>query len=192
MNMIKVMLWRFEQGLGTFTMLLVKWSYETGHFRHLSNHIFGVRNFGNTKPMRVILLFKTFEISNRFPKWTKNWEKVFCFCDNCIWIGIVKFFLWRTRYISSPANVLTSSPKIFHVNKRDLFQLSFLWQWSMNMKKVPLCWFQQCFGRFTMLLAEGFSEMGLFRHLSNHVFSVRNLGNTKAVRVISFFKMVKI
>ena len=30
-------------------MLLVKWSYETGHFRHLSNHIFGVHNFGNTK-----------------------------------------------------------------------------------------------------------------------------------------------
>ena len=30
--------------------------------------------------------------------------------------------------------------------------------------------FQQCFDQFTMLLIESFSETGLFRHLSNHVF----------------------
>ena len=30
--------------------------------------------------------------------------------------------------------------------------------------------FEQCFGPFIMLLVEGSSETGLFRHLSNHVF----------------------
>ena len=140
MNMIKVTWCRFEQCLGRFTMLLVEESYETGLLRHLSNNIFGVRNFGNAKPMRVIVFFKTCKISNRFEKWTKNWEKVFCFCDNCIWIAIIKLFLWRRKYISSPANVLTSTPKIFHVSNGDFFQLSFLWQWSMNMNmKVLWC-----------------------------------------------------
>ena len=68
-----------------------------------------------------------------FKNAAKNWEKVFCFWDNCIWIGIVKLSLWRTRYFSSAANVLRSSPKILHVNKRDLFQLTWLgsdwWIW---------------------------------------------------------------
>ena len=35
-------------------MLLVDGSSETGLFRYLSNHVFGVRNFGNTKSMTVI------------------------------------------------------------------------------------------------------------------------------------------
>ena len=63
----------------------------------------------------------------------KNWEKLFSFSDNCISIGIVKLSLLRTGYFSSAANVLTSSPKIWHVNKRDFFQLNFLgsdrWIW---------------------------------------------------------------
>ena len=64
----------------------------------------------------------------------RNWEKVFCFWDNCIWIGIVKLSLLRTGYFSSTANVLTSSPKIWDIKKRDFFQLYFLvsdqWIWS--------------------------------------------------------------
>ena len=58
-------------------MLLVKWSYETGHCRHLSNHIFGVRNFGNTKPMRVIFFFKTFKISDGLQNGPKIEKKLF-------------------------------------------------------------------------------------------------------------------
>ena len=47
-------------------MLLVEGSYEMGLFRHLSNHVLGVRNFGNTKSMRVIFFFQTFKISATF------------------------------------------------------------------------------------------------------------------------------
>ena len=63
----------------------------------------------------------------------KNWEKVFCFWDNCVWIGIVKLSLLRRGYFSSAVNVLKSSPKIWHVKNRDFFQLSRLggeqWIW---------------------------------------------------------------
>ena len=57
-----------------------------------------------------------------FKNSARNWEKVFCFRDNCIWIGIVKLSLLRTGYFSSVANVLTSSRKIWHFNKRDFFE----------------------------------------------------------------------
>ena len=66
------------------------------------------------------------------------------------------------------------------------------WQWSMNMIKVKLCRFEPCLGTFTMLIVDGYYEMGLFRHLCNYVFRVRNFGNTEGVRVISFSKMRKI
>ena len=38
------------------------------------------------------------------------------------------------------------------------------------MVKVLSFLFQQCFAPFTMLLVEGSSETGLFRHLYNHIF----------------------
>ena len=55
-----------------------------------------------------------------------KWEIFFCFWDNWIWIGIVKVSLLRTGYLSSAANLLTPSPKILHVNKRNFFQLNCL------------------------------------------------------------------
>ena len=58
-------------------MLLVKGSSETELFMHLSNHVFGVLNFGNTKAMRVIFFFKTFKVSARLQKSSKNLEKLF-------------------------------------------------------------------------------------------------------------------
>ena len=54
-----------------------------------------------------------------FKNAAKNSEKVFCFCDNFIWIGIVKLSLLRKRYFSSTTNVLKSRPKILHVNNWD-------------------------------------------------------------------------
>ena len=42
------------------------------------------------------------------------------------------------------------------------------------MVKVVWSRFQQCFVPLTVLLLERYSEMGLFRHLFNHGFRVRN------------------
>ena len=60
----------------------------------------------------------------------RNEEKVFGFCVNCAWIGIVKLSLLRSGYFSSAANVLTSSPKIWYVNKGDSFQLNWIFSYQ--------------------------------------------------------------
>ena len=204
MNILKVLWRRFQQYLGTFTMLLVQGSSETALFRNLSDSVFGVRNFENTISVRVNFFSKHLKFNINFQKSTKACKNVFCFCDNCIWIGIAKLFLLRTGYLSSAANVLTSSTNILHVtilvllvntlaaDENALFQTNFTWEWSLNMIKVLWCRFQQCLGTLPMLLVERSSETGHFRHLSNHVFGVRKFRNTKVMRVTFFFKMFKI
>ena len=53
---------------------------------------------------------------------------------NFIWIGMVKLYLLRNGYFSLAANVLTSSPKIWHVNKRRFRPVNWFgsdqWIWS--------------------------------------------------------------
>ena len=120
-NMIQVMSCRFQQCLGTFTILLVEGTSATGHFRHLSYHVFRVRNLGNTKGIRLIFFSKRWKFQIDFKNAAKIWGNVFCFSDNRFWIGIVKLFQLRTGYFSSVPNVLTRSPRIWHVNKRDFF-----------------------------------------------------------------------
>ena len=100
---------------------------------------------------------------------------MFCFWDKCISIGIVKLSLLRTGYLSSPANVLTRSPR-FYMSIR-LFPTQFPFQWPMNMIKVLWCRFQQCLDPFTILLFKVSSETGFFRHLSGYVFGVCNYEN---------------
>ena len=121
-----MLLGKFQQWFGTFTMLLVKGSSKTALFRHWPDFVFGVRNFGNTKVMRVIFFSKYLKFNLDFKKGAKKWEKLFCFSDNWIWIIIVKLSLLRTGYYSSAANVLISSTKNLLVNKRDFFQLNWL------------------------------------------------------------------
>ena len=150
-----------------------------GLFRHLSNHVFGVRNFRNTKFLRIIFFSsKCSRFNVDFKNAEKNREKVSCFWDICISIGIVKFSLLRTGYLTLAANVLRSSPKILIVNK--LTHLP--WKWSIKMIKVVSCRLQQCYGPFTKLLLDASSETRLFRHLSNHVFGVRNFRSRKSMR----------
>ena len=68
---------RFQQWFGMFTMLLVDGSSETGLFRHLSDHVFGGLNFGNTKSMRVIFFPKYLKFILDFKNEAKKREKVF-------------------------------------------------------------------------------------------------------------------
>ena len=125
-NMIKVLWCTFQPWLGKFIMLLLEGSPETRFFRHLSGYDFAVRNFKITKSMRVSFLSKCSKFNLDIKIDARNAEKGFCFWDNCIWIGIVKLSLLRRGYFSSAANVLTSSPKIWHVNKADCFQLNWI------------------------------------------------------------------
>ena len=85
----------------------------------------------------------------------KNSQKVFCFWDNCIWIGIVILSLLRTGYFSLAANVLTSSPKISHVNKRDFFQRNFLCSdWGISARCCDSC-FSSAYPRLPCCLSKG-------------------------------------
>ena len=81
-----------------------------------------------------IFVSKCLEFNLDFKNTAKNWEKVFSFSDNSIRTGIVKFSLLKRGYFSSASNVLTSSTKILHVNKRDFFQLNWAgndhWIWQ--------------------------------------------------------------
>ena len=79
LNMIKMLWCRFQQCFGTFTMLLVKGSSETILFRHWSDHVFGERNFGNRKFMRVIFFVWIFKIFYRFQKFSKRLRKSILF-----------------------------------------------------------------------------------------------------------------
>ena len=53
-------------------------------------------------------------------------KKFFYVLDNWISIGCVKMPLLRREYLSSAINVLTNSPKMFHMTKRDFLKLNFL------------------------------------------------------------------
>ena len=59
-------------------MLLVEGSSQAGLFRHLDDHVFGVRNYGNAKSMRVIFFFsKYLKFITHFKNGAKNSEKFF-------------------------------------------------------------------------------------------------------------------
>ena len=62
----------------------------------------------------------------------------------------------------------------FACQQERVFITQLSWQWPMNMARVLWCRFQPCLGTFTMLLFERLSKTGLFRHLSNHFYEVRN------------------
>ena len=76
--------------------------------------------------MRESFLSKCSKFHLEFGIAARNREKVFCFWDNCIWIGTVKLSLLRRWYFSSAANVLKSSTNIWYANSRDFFQLNLL------------------------------------------------------------------
>ena len=103
-----------------------QWVFSSVNFYTFINDVCGVRNLGNTKSIRVIFFVKMFKTYFRFRKCRIKFRKSFCFWYNCISIGIVKFSLLRTGYLPLAANVLTRSPKIWHVTKRDFFQLNCL------------------------------------------------------------------
>ena len=111
MNKIKLLWCRYQESLATLTRSFFEGYSETERFRRISDYVFGGRNFGKTKSMRVIFFPKIFKIYSRLWECSKKHSKSFCFWDNCIWIGIIKFSLLITRKFWSAANVLTRSPK---------------------------------------------------------------------------------
>ena len=78
------------------------------------------------KPKSSSFFSKRSKCQIRFKNAAKSSEKLFCFYDNCIWIGFVKLSLLRTGYFSWVGNVLARSIKIWHDNKREFFEHNLL------------------------------------------------------------------
>ena len=135
-SMINLLWFKFQQCLGQFTMLLSETSSETGVFRHLSNHVFRVYISEIQNLWGSSFFSKCLKFIVDFENAAKNSEKVFCFLDNCIWIGINKVSQLRRGYLPCTANMLTNCPKISHVNKRNVLQLNWLgsdqWIWERS------------------------------------------------------------
>ena len=161
-----------EQCFGPFITSLFKASSQMGLFRHLFNHVFQRTEVEKYISLKVIFYFKMFNIEFKFRKLKKKIKKktFFCFWDNFIWKCSYKFSLWRREYLLSAVNGLTKSRKILQYHSERHFQPELLAEESINMVKIQSFRFQQCFRPFIMLLLEMSSKMGLFRHLSNHVF----------------------
>ena len=122
----------------------------------------------------------------------KKSAKIVGFKDNCIWIGDHNCTQSRTRYLSLAVNVLRNTPKIEHITKGDIFQVSV----SHSDEKV---WWKCSYADFTRLwvsltcwlskefLKRCFSKSGLTKS-----FTVCNFGNKVTRTIIFFFKMFKI
>ena len=86
--------------------------------------------------------------------------------------------------------MLKSSPEIWYVNERDNFNsidLAVINEYD----KLAVMQILTVLGTFTLLLVKGFSETGLFRHLSEYVFRVRNFEITKSMRASFLSKCSK-
>ena len=137
--------------------------------------------------MRVFFLWKCSKFDVNLKNIENNWQKSFCLRDKCIWIGCVKLPLLRREYLSSAVNVLTNNLQIFHVTKRDSFQLSYLhsdqwiWEscchWDSNrvLARLPRCLSRSPLKR---------DFLGIYLTTS---LGVRYFRDTSAMRVIFFF-----
>ena len=117
MNVIRVLWCRIQQCFGMFTILLLEASSETGLLRDLFKHVLKVVISEIQKLWGWSFFSKYSKFNLDFKNAGKNWEKKCFFWDNCIWIGIIKLSLLRTRYFSSVANV---SPR-FGMSLREAF-----------------------------------------------------------------------
>ena len=140
-----------------------------------------VCNFENTSEMRIIFCWKYWSLNPDFKDPETNSENLFCFWDNCIWIGCLKLSLLRREYLSSAANMVTNIPPS---------QLPS--QWSINVAKGVRLRFQQCL----VPLPCSFSKCALKREFWDIYFTtyfrVRNFGKASALRVMFLSKMFKI
>ena len=127
------MWWKFEKCLGTFTILLVKASSETELFRNFCDYVFGFRNFENGKSIGVTFWSKCLKFNLDFKHLAKKSEIVFCFWDNCIWIGIVKLSLLIREIFSNSINLTV-------INKYDKEEVMPIWTVLGHVYHVAFRW----------------------------------------------------
>ena len=135
--MVKVVRLRFQNCFFPLTILLVEWSSEAGLFRHFLTTFFDSIISDMTQLWRTSFFWKCLKFNLEFKR---DWEIVFCFSDNGIWIFCLKLSLLRRKGSSSAVHVLTNSLKILHIPKRDFLQLETL-ELSLFSVEMTQIWF---------------------------------------------------
>ena len=120
LELVKTLSLRLNQCFGLFTMTPVEKSSQRGAFRHLSKHIFRGRKFRKYISSEGHLFFwKCSKFNANSKNAEKNWQKMFCFWDKCIWIVCIHLSLLLREYVSLAVNVLRKGLKNFHESKSD-------------------------------------------------------------------------
>ena len=106
-NMLKLLLCRFQHGLGHLACWMSKSVLKRGFLDIYLTASFAIRNFGNTSAKRIIIFFfKISKIWCRSQKWTKHLRRNWLFLENIIWIGCCRFLLLWGEYLSWAVYVL--------------------------------------------------------------------------------------
>ena len=83
---------------------------------------------------RSSFFWKCSKFNVYFQNGEKNWEKVFCFWNNSIWIGCVILSLLRRKHLLSTVNVLASSLKTLHSTTIDFSQTKKKKNWEKGFR----------------------------------------------------------
>ena len=108
-----------NQCFGSFTMLPVQGSSQTGAFRDLSKHVFRGRLFWKYIRCEGRLFLKMFKFNADSKNAQIKWDEIFCFWDKFMWIVCIYLSLLIREYLSSAVNLLRKDLKNFHVSKSD-------------------------------------------------------------------------
>ena len=136
--------------------------------------------------------WKCWRFNAHFENARKNWEKAFCFWDNCVRIGCVKLSLLRREYLSSAVNVLTTSYKALRLTKKDFFRLNYLPNDQQIWKECCCPDRNSVSTHFPCCLSKGLLKRDFLDIYLTTFSGVPNFGNKSAMRVILFLKMFKI
>ena len=123
---MKVVRFRIQEFLLPVTCCFSKSPLKVDFLEICLTTFFGVRNFGSTLAMTLIFFWKCSCVKIVFKIVETNSEKVFCYWDNCIWIGCLKFSRLSREYLSSAVNMLRNIPKTLYSTKRYFVQLNCL------------------------------------------------------------------
>ena len=159
-------------------MLLVGESSKTGLFRHLSNHVFGVCNFRNTKSPTVISFF----------------QNVQNFWDNCISIFYGEIFCIKNRILVNGSQCVNKKSQDLACQSERQFTTQLPWQWSINIIKLLSCRFQQYYARlpsclFIRSLKRGFLNMYLTTFSESVISEIQNLWGSSFFSKCSKFNL---
>ena len=157
-----------------------------------------IKKYGKVAGLQISTVFGTnyyvwkclkFDLNSKSGE--KNWEKVSCYLDICIWIGCVKLSWTRREYLSSAVNVLPNSPKILYTAIREMLQLNCFHSDQEIWQRCRSSSFNSVWDCLPCRFSKDLLKRNALDTCLTTSFAVCNLGNTWAMRVILVWKCSK-